>query len=234
MNREEFELTQTLQSSDAFATSSSDASPLTIAYQVAMPQPETHLFEITLQVQGWQGANLDLKMPVWTPGSYLVREYSRHLQNFTADAEGKSLTWRKVGKNHWQIDTTNHSSLTVQYRVFANELTVRTNHLDETHGYFNGAALFFYIPGFQRRPIRIKINPPKADWKVTTALPAVPGQPNTFEAKDFDTLVDSPFEVGQHSLYDFEVLGKPHALAVWGQGTIEVDRVIQEDRKSVV
>lgn len=233
MNREEFELTQTLQSSDSFATDSSDASSLTIAYQVAMPQPESHLFEVTLQVQGWQAALLDLKMPVWTPGSYLVREYSRHLQNFTAEAEGKSLRWRKVGKNHWQIDTANHSSLTVQYRIFANELTVRTNHLDETHGYFNGAALFFYIPGFQARPIRVTITPPHSDWKVATALPAVLGQTNTFDAKDFDTLVDSPFEIGQHSLYDFEVLGKPHALAIWGQGTIEVDRVIQDTQKIV-
>jgi predicted metalloprotease with PDZ domain len=233
MNREEFELTQTLQSSDAFTIDSSDVAALTIAYHVSMPQPESHLFEVTLQVQGCQGATLDLKMPVWTPGSYLVREYSRHLQNFTAQTDTEPLKWRKVGKNHWQIDTANHSALTVRYRIFANELTVRTNHLDETHGYFNGAALFFYVPGFQAHPIRVTITPPNLDWKVTTALPVVPGKPNTFDAKDFDTLVDSPFEIGSHSLYSFEVLGKTHELAIWGQGTIDVDRVIQDTQKIV-
>jgi len=205
---------------------------LTLHYQVAMPQPTNHLFEVTLQVQGWQAEVLDLKMPVWTPGSYLVREYARHLQDFAAEAE-QSLSWQKVSKNHWRIDTAGVSELTVRYRIFANELTVRTNHLDRTHGYFNGAALFFYVPGYEKQPLQVTIAPPAADWQIATPLPPVPGQQNTFEAKDFDRLVDSPFEVGHQQRYEFEVLGKPHQYVIWGQGNIEPDRVIADTKKII-
>jgi predicted metalloprotease with PDZ domain len=206
---------------------SSKQTELKIHYQVAMPQPESHFFEVTLKLSGWQADSLTLKMPVWTPGSYLVREYARHLQDFSAIAE-QSLPWRKHSKNHWQIETPGVSALTIHYRVFANELTVRTNHLDSTHGYFNGAALFFYIPGFEHQPIQVTIVPPNPEWQVLTALPSIAGQPHTFEAADFDTLVDSPFEIGTHQVFDFEVLGKPHQYAVWGQGNFDPEPVIRD------
>ncbi|MCU0518262.1 MAG: M61 family metallopeptidase [Oscillatoria sp. Prado101] len=205
-----------------------------IHYQVAMPQPETHLFEVTLLLRDWHASVLDLKMPVWTPGSYLVREYAKHLQDFSAQTlDEKPLICYKVGKNHWQIQTAGVSKLTVRYRVFANELTVRTNHLDATHGYFNGAALFFYLPAFEKQPIRVTVSPPHPFWRVTTALNPLPGQPNTFWAQDFDTLVDSPFEIGNHRLYDFEVLGKPHQLAIWGQGNDQTERMISDIEKII-
>lgn len=207
----------------------------TIYYQVAMPKPESHLFEVTLFVQGWQESLLNLKMPVWTPGSYLVREYAKHLQDFSADTgdQGHPLPSRKVGKNHWQIETANTSEITVRYRVFANELSVRTNHLDATHGYFNGAALLFFIPGFEQQPIQVTIVPPHPNWQVTTPLPSVSGAANTFEAKDFDTLVDSPFEIGAQRLYNFDVLGKSHQLAIWGQGNADPERIIEDTKKII-
>lgn len=205
-----------------------------IHYQVAMPQPESHLFEVELRVENWQNAVLDLKMPVWTPGSYLVREYSKHLQNFSStSSDGESLNWQKLSKNHWQLQTAGRSEITVRYRIFANELTVRTNHLDSTHGYFNGAALFFFIPGLEQQPIRVKIVPPRPDWRVTTPLPQVSEEANTFYATDFDTLVDSPFEIGIHQLYDFEILGKPHQLAIWGEGNADAQRIIPDIQKIV-
>ena len=210
-----------------------------IYYQVAMPQPESHLFEVTLHLKGYSLPVLDLKLPVWTPGSYLVREYAKHLQDFSAQAEEKSLPWRKLSKNHWRIETVlddDTSTLTVRYRVFAHELSVRTNHLDTTHGYFNGAALFFRIPGFEKQPIRVAIVPPRPEWHVTTPLPVVPGQLNTFQALDFDTLVDSPFEIGCHELHHFEVLGKSHELAIWGLGAnsnAEPVRMISDIQKII-
>ena len=206
-----------------------------IQYQVAMPQPESHLFEVTLQIHDWRETLLDLKMPVWTPGSYLVREYSKHLQNFSAHADGgkQLLPWRKLSKNHWQVETGKASAITVRYRIFANELTVRTNHLDATHGYFNGAALFLFIPGLEQQRIRVTVLPGQPDWNVTTPLPPVPGKSNTFEAVDFDTLVDSPFEIGKQRLYDFEVLGKTHQLAIWGKGNAEPEKIIADTKKIV-
>lgn len=249
MNRENLEIRADLQAVgsqsfqvnrkvEASSDSSSvlDSGVLQLHYQVAMPEPESHLFEVTLQVTGWGDAPLDLKMPVWTPGSYLVREYARHLQDFVAfagDRAGARLPWRKLSKNHWQVDPQGHPALTICYRIYANELTVRTNHLDGTHGYLNGAAVFFYVPGYEHCPIQVTIVPPKPDWKVSTALPVWNEQPNTFQAQDFDTLVDSPFEIGAHVLYEFEVLGKPHQLAVWGTGNLEPARLIADIQKVI-
>jgi predicted metalloprotease with PDZ domain len=249
MNREDFELTpmQQVGTSSEPLVNNPNSKELALLYQVAMPQPESHLFEVTLYIQNWHAKTLDLKMPVWTPGSYLVREYSRHVQDFTAfsGSQETPLKWGKLGKNHWQIEIPEKEipgkstallvgsiPIAVRYRVFANELTVRTNHLDETHGYFNGAALFCFVPECQHLPIHIRILPPSG-WSVTTALPSVSREANTFEAKDFDTLVDSPFEIGQHQVYPFKVLGKPHEFAVWGRGNLEIDRIIQDTQKIV-
>ncbi|RMG15593.1 MAG: M61 family peptidase [Cyanobacteria bacterium J055] len=200
---------------------------VTLEYRVAMPQPESHLFEVTLRVGGWSEDRLDLKFPVWTPGSYLIREYAKHLQDFGAeDLEARSLVWRKVSKNHWQVETAGIADIVVRYRIFANELTVRTNHLDGTHGYFNGAALFFFVPGFDRQPMRVQIVPPHAAWRIAAALPEV--APQTFQAADFDELVDSPFEIGIHRRYDFHAAGKPHSLVVWGSGNLPAEKAIAD------
>ncbi len=238
MHQGDREFKQSLQADRSVASADSSASfipsssAFTLEYSVAMPQPESHLFEITLQVRNWRADALNLKMPVWTPGSYLVREYSRHLQGFRVSGEGsQTLSWQKCGKNHWQIATEENQVITIHYQIFANELTVRTNHLDETHGFFNGAALFFFVPGFQRYPIRVEVVPPDASWKTTTSLPQV--GTNLFEAKDFDTLVDSPFEIGQHQIFSFEAGGKPHQYAIWGEGNLEVDRLIRDTQKII-
>ena len=203
-----------------------------LAYEVAMSQPQTHLFEVKLTVSNWDSDLLDVKMPVWTPGSYLVREYAKQLQDFAAvGSEGKKLTAIKIAKNHWQIQTDNSTEITISYRMFANELTVRTNHLDATHGYFNPAALCFYVPGYESSPIEITIIPPHPDWRITTPLPEI--NPKTFLADDLDTLIDSPFEIGSQQVYDFTILDKPHQLVVWGEGNLDPKIAIGDIKKIV-
>jgi len=203
-----------------------------LAYEVAMSQPQTHLFEVKLTVSNWDSDLLDVQMPVWTPGSYLVREYAKQLQDFAAvGSEGKKLTAIKIAKNHWQIQTDNSTEITISYRMFANELTVRTNHLDATHGYFNPAALCFYVPGYESSPIEITIIPPHPDWRITTPLPEI--SPKTFFADDLDTLIDSPFEIGSQQVYDFTILDKPHQLVVWGEGNLDPQIAIADIKKIV-
>jgi predicted metalloprotease with PDZ domain len=219
------------QSTVITSTSAQDRLPQ-LAYKISMPQPQTHLFEIELTVSNWTKESLDLKMPVWTPGSYLVREYAKQLQNFVAvDDRGSRLATTKIAKHHWQIQTNHHNEITISYRMFANELTVRTNHLDATHGYFNPAALCFFISEYEHCPIEITIFPPDPSWKVTTPLPKI--SPQTFLAADFDTLVDSPFEIGCQQIYDFTVLDKPHQLVIWGEGNIDPQVAIDDIKKIV-
>lgn len=206
----------------------------TLFYQVAMSQPRSHLFEVKLQVKNWQSDTLNLKMPVWTPGSYLIREYARHIQDFVAqNSNGKRLNSSKVSKNHWQISTDNCQEIEVNYRVYANDLTVRTNHLDSTHGYFNGAALFFFVPGLEQQPLEVEIIVPQNDWVITTTMPKIDGKENTFIARNFDLLVDFPVEVGTHEIYDFEVLDKPHSLAIWSKGNVKPEEIIADTTKVI-
>ena len=206
-----------------------------LTYYVKMTQANCHLFEVSLQIENWSDTVLHLKMPVWTPGSYLVREYAKHIQDFKALSKDKQkkLLSQKVGKNHWEVETKEVDSILINYRVFANELTVRTNHLDNTHGYFNGAALFYFIPGLEKQPITIEIIPPNSTWKISTALPAIPEKVNQFQADNFDTLVDSPFEIGNHAVYPFEVLGKPHQYSIWGTGNINPNQLIEDTKKII-
>ncbi len=203
-----------------------------LAYQIGMSLPQTHLFEVKLTVSNWDGELLDVSMPVWTPGSYLVREYAKQVQDFVAVSDkGRKLVTTKTSKNNWQIRTSDSSKIFINYRVFANELTVRTNHLDATHGYFNPAALCLYIPGFEDCPIEIKIITPDPQWQITTPLPEI--SPQTFLAADLDTLIDSPFEIGTQQIYDFTVLDKPHQLVVWGEGNLEPFQAIEDIKKII-
>jgi len=205
-----------------------------INYQVAMSDPTSHLFEITLEISSWQSQLLNLKFPIWTPGSYLIREYSKNLQNFQAKTtKNKDLSVSQIAKNYWQVQTNGLSTILISYKIYANELSVRTNHLDSTHGYFNGAALFFWIPGLEKEPIELKIIPPYRDWLVSTTLPEIKNKSNTFLAEDFDTLVDSPFEIGKHTLYNFHVLNKPHQLAIWGKGNFKPEKLLEDISKIV-
>ena len=198
-------------------------------YRISIPEPENHLLQVELAIADWQAEIIDLKLPVWTPGSYLVREYAKHLQDFEAiAANGQPLSWQKISKNHWRINLASHSQITIRYRIFCNELTVRTNHIDATHAFFTGAAVFMYIPEYQHHPFQIEVSLPKENWQIATALPSAANSSNRFYAKDFDTLVDSPFEIGIQEQHEFTVLNKPHRLIIWGQHNADVSRIIKD------
>jgi predicted metalloprotease with PDZ domain len=204
-------------------------------YRLSIPEPENHLLEVELAIADWQAEFIDLKLPVWTPGSYLVREYAKHLQDFEAtDASGNPLSWQKISKNHWQVRCASNSdhpkdtTIKIRYRIFCNELTVRTNHIDRTHAFLTGAAVFMYEPEYQQQPYTVEIGEIKDNWQIATALPALENATNTFYAKDFDTLVDSPLEIGIHQRYEFTVLDKPHSFVVWGQHNADMQRIVKD------
>ncbi len=120
-----------------------------ISYRVSMSKPWTHLLEVEMRLR-WSTApaRAELKMPVWTPGSYLIREYARHVQDFAAENNsGQKLTWEKVNKNTWHIDTGGAKEIVVRYRVYSNELTVRTNELNDEHAFWNNGALLMFPAG---------------------------------------------------------------------------------------
>ncbi len=203
-----------------------------ISYHLSLPEPHTHLFQVELQVEEVPGP-LELVMPSWTPGSYLLREFPRQVQEFRAeDGGGAPLAWQKTDKNTWRVEAPRDGTVHVHYVVYANELTVRTSHLDASHGYMNGASVFMYVAGRERQPVLLEIVAPDS-WRITTALRTA-GSPHRFRARDYDELVDSPLEMGTHSLLEFEAAGRPHRYAIWGRGNYDPDQLIEDTRKIVL
>ncbi|HEX3345599.1 MAG TPA: hypothetical protein VHS09_13545, partial [Polyangiaceae bacterium] len=182
--------------------------PLSVTHRLAIPAPQTHVVEMETILAGKLPAELVLFMPVWAPGSYLVREYARHVEGVAAEAPARVT---KVRKNAWRVVTAGAERVVVRYRVYANELTVRTSHVDDTHAFLVGAGLFFGVEGHLDAPARIELDAPR-EWRVATSLKAERGG---LEAPDFDTLVDSPIELGTHREERFNVLGVPHRYSIW-------------------
>lgn len=205
-----------------------------ISYTVSMSKPWTHLLEVETTVNWTEmPEQLEMKMPVWTPGSYLIREYARHVQDFTAlDADGNPLDWRKINKNTWQIDSKGARGVRLGYRVYANELTVRTNELNYEHAFFTPAALLMFPKGWLNAPSTVRIKP-YGNWKVATGLRRVEGKENTFRAENFDILYDAPFEISDFKEKKFEVLGKDHRYVVTGEGNYDLDRLADDTEKII-
>ncbi len=221
----------------AASAMSQRAKPLELSYELSFPQPHTHLYEVVYSIGNVTTEQLDLHLPIWTPGSYVAREFGRNVQDFAAkDEAGRSLNWQKIDKATWRIEAgasgSKPKTVRANYRVYANELTVRTSHLDASHAYFNGANLFMYVKGAAGQPLKLKIKAP-AGWQVTTPLGLAPDADGSYTAPNYDILVDSPTEIGSHKLLEFNALGKTHRIAIWGAADYD-ETGLKEDFAKIV
>jgi predicted metalloprotease with PDZ domain len=206
-------------------------------YEVSMPDPATHYFDVKMTIN-LASVNLstgfvDVKMPVWTPGSYLVREFAKNVEGLKANAEGNMLSAKKVSKNTWRIEIQGKKNIEITYKVYANELSVRTSHLDASHGYINGTSVFMYVPELMKEKLSVKINPFQSFKKVSVALPEVGKM--QYEAENYDLLVDSFFEIGNQDILKFEYEGITHTIANYSVVPLNYDpNTVIEAYKKVV
>jgi predicted metalloprotease with PDZ domain len=205
-----------------------------IEVSIGMPEPWTHYFEVTMSLAGAQRDPLDFVMPVWTPGSYLVREFARNVQEFSVAAgDGRPLRWRKSTKHTWSVDAEGSTTVTVKYRVYAFEISVRSCFLDDSHAFISGAGLFMYVAGLEDIPYEIHLHPFESWHCISTGLEAVAGQTGCYYADNFDTLVDSPIEIGNHQLFEFRVHEIPHYIALYGDGNCSPVRLTSDLQRIV-
>jgi predicted metalloprotease with PDZ domain len=205
-----------------------------IHYQLGMSQPQTHLFEveITLEGIGKEEKSLDFIMPVWRTGRYVIFDFAGGVQEFSAEANGAALLWRKTDKSTWRVETSGASKVAARYKVFANEFEMRTRGLNDRHGFVDGSAVFMYVEKFRRLPLQLQVQP-FGDWHVTTGLDAAAGQKNFFRAPNYDYLIDCPLEIGTQKDFDFEAEGKPHRLMIFGEGNWDEQKMIEDLEKIV-
>lgn len=206
-----------------------------VEFDVSAPNPDSHLFEITMRLSGVDEPTCRLCMPVWTPGSYLIREYPQHLQRLRArERDGLRLDAEKLDKATWEIRCGDASDFEVTYQVYAHDLGVRSKHLDDAHGFFNATAVYLYPEGRKDLSVRVNIDPPRSNWKVYCPLPttehhqAGPGTPGRYRAEDFDELFDAPVEMGDHDELRFDVEGVEHDVVFRGDGDWKKQRLLRD------
>ena len=188
--------------------------PEPIRYRLRFPAPGTHYVEVEAVFPSPGLEHIDLALAVWTPGSYLVREYSRHVEQVRAESAGQPREVRKTAKNRWRVQTGGAAEVAVSYRVYGREMTVRTNFIEAGFALLNGAPTFITLAGDTGpRAHEVRLVLP-AGWSSShTGLPPAPGgAAHHYVAADYDTLVDSPIVAGSPAVYDFSVQGRPHAL----------------------
>ena len=179
-----------------------------------------------------RGGTIDVVFPAWAPGSYLVRDFARHIYDLeVCDRAGKAVEHERMDKQRWRVRTGGRP-VTIRYRVFAFEVSVRTSFLDDSHAFLSGTSLFFFVEGEMARPCTITVDAPTA-WHISTALPALRGQRNTFRARDYDELADSPMEVGTHPLLAFRVEGTRFEVALHGHTNANLARILADLRAIV-
>jgi predicted metalloprotease with PDZ domain len=205
---------------DGWVTTSTAAEP--IVYTLRFPEAQNHYVEIEARFPGSDRPETELMMAVWTPGSYLVREYARHIESMNAvDENQKSLPLVKTKKNRWVVQSPLNQPIFVRYRVYCRELTVRTNWVGHEYAMLNGAPTFVTLADGQSLPHHVKIELP-SHWRqsVTSLARLDDGTPHHYVADNYDQLVDSPIVCGNPDIYRFRVGGREHLLVNQGGGDV--------------
>ncbi|MEJ2621578.1 MAG: PDZ domain-containing protein [Candidatus Thiodiazotropha sp.] len=202
-----------------------------IDYRLFLQSPQSHLFKIELTIEKPDPDGQIIYLPAWIRGSYLIRDYARHIVSIEAKTDQKQLNLTKLDKQSWRIESTK-LPIKISYQVYAWELTVRSAHFDITHAYFNGPALFLAVRGEEQTPCRLEIvkseHAQSEAWKVAFSMypEEIDGQGfGTYLADDYETLIDHPGEIGDYSESQFKVSGCKHRFVVSGAKRFDHERI---------
>jgi predicted metalloprotease with PDZ domain len=192
-------------------------------YRVIPSDPHEHLLEVSCTVDDPDPGGQAFRLPAWSPGSYLIREFARHFVSVRAECNGAPAAVRKTAKDAWLAERCS-GSLTLIAEVYAFDLSVRAAYLDTTRGFFNGPSVFVWPVGREARPCELEILPPAGeayrDWRVATAMPRDGAEPlgfGRYRAENYDELIDHPVEIGRFVVVGFEAGGAAHTVAITGR-----------------
>ena len=202
-----------------------------VRYSIRPRSPEAHLFEVTCGVDDPAPEGQSFQLPTWIPGSYLIREFARHVVTLRAESGGAPVAVAKTAKDTWRCAPC-AGPLILTYDVYAWDLSVRGAHLDRTHAFFNGTSVFLAPVAMEKRQCAVTIERPEgaayAEWRVITSLPRVDAPAygfGTFRAADYDELIDHPVEMGTFTLGSFTAGGIQHDVAITGRHDCDIDRL---------
>lgn len=205
-----------------------------IRYHIIPSAPEAHLFTVTLTIEQPADDGQLLSLPAWIPGSYMIRDFAKNIVWLKASCQGQEINTNKLDKQTWQCAPC-AGPLEIRYEVYAWDLSVRSAHLDTTHGYFNGTSVFLRVHGQDQQPCLVDLERPLGDayvhWQVATTLPlagASQWQFGRYEAADYAELIDHPVEMGGFDIIEFTACGVPHALTLTGRHRADKERLARD------
>lgn len=215
-----------------------------VHYRLRLLDPAAHLFEVELHLAdvpaGLRSSGVMLSLPAWIPGSYMIREFARHIVAIEAASGQSRLAITKVDKHTWQTDPCD-GPLHVRYRVYAWDLSVRTAHFDDSHAFFNGSSVYLRIAELADSPCTVDIEPPDhlpedallRQARVATTLPRRGARRwgfGRYGAASYDELIDHPVEIGVFDLFSFRACGVPHHVVVSGRHDCDGKRLVADLR----
>lgn len=207
-------------------------------YSIVAADPAAHLFAVTLTIAEPAAVGQIVALPAWIPGSYMIREFARNIVQIRAESNGRKIALKKLDKHSWQAAPCD-GPLTLHYLVYAWDLSVRTAHLDQTHGFFNGTSVFLRVVGQENTSHIVDIQRPQGDafdaWRIATALPTLKAKRGSFgsyAAANYDELIDHPVEMGTFQLASFKAHGVPHEIAITGNvPNLDMERLSADLKK---
>jgi len=203
-------------------------------YSIWPKDPAAHVFEVRLIVATPDPEGQVFALPTWIPGSYMIRDYAKHVVSARAESDGRDVVLRKLDKSRWQAAATDRE-LTLVLDIYAHDESVRGAHLDLTHAFFNGTCVFPAVIGQEDVACELEILAPEKPvgkrWRVATSMNAKDAEVygfGTYRADDYAELVDHPVEIGELSIGEFEVAGIPHAIAIRGNTRADMSRLCHD------
>ena len=202
-----------------------------IRYQIGSRLPASHYFDVSIHIDSPDPAGQGLRLPNWIPGSYMIRDFARNLLDLRAQGHEGELAIDQTDKSNWRVEPC-EGALTVSYRVYARDLSVRAAHLDHSHGYYNGSSVFMEVMGQANQPCEVLIERPQVDhcaeWRVATSLQREQAEVfgfGLYRALDYDDLIDHPVEMGTFRCVSFVACGVPHDIILTGRFECDEDRL---------
>lgn len=205
---------------------------MTISYQITPASAGAHYFDVVLKFAALDQQPAVLRLPSWIPGSYLVRDFARNIVELSARDEAGELAVQKLDKDSWTVPVA-VGHVQVSYRVYANDLSVRTAFLDDQRGFFNGTSVFLAVVGREDQACNVNICPPvfENSWKVATSLPRAGAARwgfGDYAAASYHELIDHPVEIADFTVVSFEACGVPHHMVVSGGDEFDTEQMASD------
>jgi len=207
---------------------------VSVSYTLKPVNPEAHQFEVTLKATDINPAGQLFQLPNWIPGSYMIRDFSKNILSIKAQGDGHAIALQKQGKSSW-LAPAGLKEIELTYLVYAWDLSVRSAHLDNEHGFFNGTSVFLSVAGQENQALHVELLKPDAsrykEWKLASSLTVVNVDDAGFghySASDYDELIDHPVEMGTFERIEFEACGVPHEVILTGEYNTHNERIASD------